>query len=248
MTDSTITTIAKASQEMGKSSSFDVTSIFVVISLVLFVGILISIIYKIIVNQFKTVNENISLIKSQIQETLKNSQILCAEKNKNTKSIVDDSINFINSSIENLFNTIVELMGEGYTCPTPLALSIFSEMMELHCLKKASKLYERVRSANGSTTQIINLLSHDFREITEKEKEILDKIKYTNAHRLGEELDHILRKENWDNFINTNVSFLVNKFIGKNPTWTDVREDTMAMFMDLINPMKENIRVKGGIL
>ena len=252
-------------QELAKTSSFDSMSIFIVVSQVCLIFIFIFLFYVFIMKVVKshaksievieatrkenmmTLEERIKLSEKSLTETLSAYHETCKERSLNTKSTMDKSISLINTSIENLYNAIVEETGEGGKVSVRTALYFFTVVMDLHCLRKANIIYTRSKYSNGTATSILPLISHEFKQMTEGEKTFLDTITYTNNHKLGEELEFILRKENWNNFIDTNVGFLLTKFLGKNPSWTDVMEESNAMFMSIISPMKENIKKKGGL-
>ena len=250
------------SKELSKTSKIDITSIFIIVSFVALLFILLLAFYKIITwiqqgqredNQKLRVELESSTqtfweLLDEMQKALKDFNKGCMNRNLAVKQVVDSSVSHIDVSIRNLYNTLNELIEESAsTMPVFLALGVFNYIMKAHCLEKANILYDRCKFGSGNPDEVLNIVSHEFRKITEEEKSLLDKIIYKNNHTLGEELEFILRKENWDNFINTNVSFLVKKYLGKNPNHTDLREETVAMFTDLINPMKENIRKKGGL-
>lgn len=265
MPDSTLTTVHKISNEISKTSLFDSASVFVVVLIGAICLILIALIYKVITGYEKRIIYHISTVLSafdeansisvkkfnefskSIHDSLIAFQKVCSDRNLVTKKIVDDNIALINNSIEKLFNTIIGIMKDGTVCPTHLAVWIFATTMELHCHKKALKLFERCKYSRGSKAEILNLLSFDFRRITEEEKSWFDKIVYTNNHLLGEELESILKPDAWEVFINTEVGKLLDKFLGKNPDWEEMLEETMAMFMRIITPMQENIKKKGEL-
>lgn len=245
----------EATKEISKTSKFDTLSIFIVVA---FISLLFAIVfgsYKLISkiqnmqrDDNTKINDELKRIETSIKDTLKAFNISCNKRGDITKGTLDEGLDYLSTSIENLFNAIHELMGgDATSVPTYIASFFFSTVMDLHCLKKSSLLFDKCKNSSGTPDEVLAILSNEFRQITEDEKTWLDKIKYKNNHTLGEELEFILIKDNWDNFINTNVSFLVKKFLGKNPSWIQVKEETTAMFMDLITPMKKNIREKGGM-
>ena len=262
-----IETISKTSQELSKHSSLDPTSVFIIVALVAFVGMFILLVYKIICNQHNLVIEKIRDLQTQMVESFEKSESIynlettsliseikklntsCTNRNQITKKIVDDSLNYLNTSIENLFNAVTEILGEGLICSTSYALKIFGVIMEVHCYKKAIRIYEKVRVQTVTPiSQTLKILSTEFRQITEEEKELLDKIKYTNNHILGEELTSILDTSEWDEFIDCKVKPLIEQFNNTNPNFIDVKDVSISMFMPVINKMKLNIQRKGGLL
>lgn len=246
--DSTMVIISDIAEKLSKNSGFDTASIFVVVSLVMFTGIFISIGYKVLISQFKRTEDLFKALERIISDKFVVHQGFCMERNVGIQEYFKDNFQYVDTIMSNMFNTFVEILSKAGNLyiETWLALALFEIVMELHCLKKASIMYKKMREKDVTTEDIIQSLSHEFRDITEREKSILDKIYYTNGHRLGEEFDEILEEENWDNFMENKVGMLIRRHIGRNYEWTTLKEQTVTAFSEFTRKAKESIKRKGS--
>lgn len=245
--DSTMVTISNIAETLSKNSGFDAASIFVIVSLVMFVAIFISIGYKVLISQFKRTEDLIKDLEGIISGKFTVQQGFCTERNIGIQEYFKDNFQYIDTIMSNMFNTFVEILSQAGNLyvETWLAIALFEIVMELHCLKKASIMYKKMKEKDVTTEEIIQSLSHEFRDITEREKSILDKIYYTNGHKLGEEFDEILEEENWNKFMENKVGMLIYKHIGRNYEWTTLKEQTITAFSDFTRKAKESIKKKG---
>ncbi len=241
--------VAVVADTLSRTSSFDSLSIFVI------VAFMVVFFFLVIINYVKLSKDNESLkqefndLKLSFKESINSMQTHCTNRYKENKGIIDNSIKYLEISIDNLFNAIIELTKKDspLVCDTKLALELFNYIMDLHCTKKAIKLYERIKYGQSvSIDDLTTQLGREYREITLDEKEFFDRIYYRNNHTLGEELEFILKKDNWDNFINTYIKALVEKYKKSDSNFIEMKDEVFSVFDNLVEPMRRNIERKGN--
>ena len=241
--------VAVIADTLSRTSSFDTLSIFIVVAFMVIFFIIVILNYIKLSKDNEILKQEFNDVKLTFKEEINNIQSHCTARSKENKTIIDSSIKYLEISIDNLFNAIIELTKKEspLVCDTKLALELFNYIMDLHCTKKAIKLYERIKYGQTSSVEDLTAqLGREYKEITLDEKGFFDRIYYRNNHTLGEELGEILKKDNWDNFVNTYIKTLVEKYKKGDSNFIEMKDEIFSAFDNLIEPMRKNIIEKGN--
>jgi len=237
-----------ASEKLASQSHFDIVSILIIVIFLSLFGFMVVVQYKRQNKEIDGLHTKLDAIEDALKKALNDMHTNCSKRSDATKKVVDENVKYLEIAIDNLFNAITELMQKEspFLCDTKVALELFNMVMDLHCHKKTVKLYEKLRFAPNLSVDDISLqLGREYKEITLDEKEFFDKVYYSNNHTLGEELEFILKKENWENFVETNIKTLIEKHRRGETSFLEVKDDVMSSFDNLIEPMRLNIIKKG---